>query len=450
MKKASVYIPIEVKARELTSYIFLSKFAISKGLRVYIGSKPAINRLLERKEKKAGVLIFKGGLDIDNILKIKKKINSFIILDQELSPSCTDFHYEMKKRYWPNSEKLVDRYYVIGQHAYDVGKEVFDEMAENIVKTGWPSIDMLRQNNRKIFDKRVNEIKKKYGDFILISSAFCFNSRKIIDDFSKLKKDDIWDSIRSTLKKELAWAELTLKEFEINIEILKKIDQDNSCPKIIIRPHPSEDHEEWKKISNSFKKIEVIFEGEITPWIYAANALLHRGCASAITAYMAGKPIGYPILKKEVIKKALPYDLSEHLFNAKDILEFCKRNINKKPLPPKEYSEKFKRYIHIEKKYASEIILEDLSKLNLAVEEPYKSNLRDKIFSFSFNLSKIIKEIFQSIFKLNKNISIAPQSQKMPGGIGENEIKDTFKSFYENKGIIIKKLYKDCVMIDNK
>ena len=73
MKKESVYIPIEVKARELTSYIFLSKFAISKGFRVYIGSKPAINRLLERKEKKAGVLIFKGGLDIDNILKIKKK-----------------------------------------------------------------------------------------------------------------------------------------------------------------------------------------------------------------------------------------------------------------------------------------------------------------------------------------------------------------------------------------
>ena len=38
----------------------------------------------------------------------------------------------------------------------------------------------------------------------------------------------------------------------------------------------------------------------------------------------------------------------------------------------------------------------------------------------------------------------------MPGGISEKEIKDTFISFYENKDVIIKKLFKDCVMIDKK
>ena len=62
MEKKTIYIPIEIKARELTQYIFFSKFAISKGFRVYIGSKPAINRLLDQKPNKAGVLIFKGGL----------------------------------------------------------------------------------------------------------------------------------------------------------------------------------------------------------------------------------------------------------------------------------------------------------------------------------------------------------------------------------------------------
>ena len=444
MEKKTIYIPIEIKARELTQYIFFSKFAISKGFRVYIGSKPAINRLLDQKPNKAGVLIFKGGLDLDNILKIKKKINSFIILDQELSPSCTDFHYEMKRRYWPNSEKFVDRYYVIGQHAYDTGKEVFGEMAKNMVKTGWPSIDMLREDYRKIFIKRVDDIKKKFGDFILISSAFYFNSRKMINDFSKQKKKDLWESVKNAVEKELTTAELTFEEFKMNIEVLKKIDEDHSCPKIIIRPHPSEDHEEWKKISKSFKKIKVIFEGEITPWIYAANALLHRGCASAITAYMAGKPIGYPILKREVIKKALPYELSEHLFNAEDILNFCKRNIHKKPLPPSEYSQEFKRYIHIEKKNATEIILEDISKFDLVHEQPYESNIGDIIFSISSNL----REKLRLFFKLKRYIAVAPQSQKMPGGIKKKEIMDTLMSF-ENEDVIIKQLFKDCFMIDS-
>lgn len=449
MEKPSIYIPIEVKARELTSQAFLSKFAINKGFRVYVGSKPAINRLLDRKKKKGGVLIFKGGLDIKSIIKIKKKINSFTILDQELSPSCTDFYYEMKRRYWPKSEKLIDRYYVIGQHAYEVGNQVFTEMSKNIIKSGWPSIDMIRSENKKIFERRANLIKKKYGDFILISSAFGFNSQKIIDDFYQQNKNEIWESLRVTLKKELEIAQLTLEEFRINLEVLKEIDQNSYCPQIIIRPHPSEDHLEWKKISNSFKRIKVVFEGEITPWIYAANALLHRGCAAAITAYMAGKPIGYPILKKEIVKKALPYELSQHLYNSKDIIEFCKQNIHKNSIPPNKYCKEFQRYIHIEKKYASELILEDILKLKLDNEQAYKPNLQDKIFSISFNLSKYFKSKLQFLLKSKKSISIAPQEQKMPGGITETEIKDILLSLSENKNFKVKKLFQDCVMIDS-
>lgn len=449
MEKPSIYIPIEVKARELTSQVFLSKFAINKGFRVYVGSKPAINRLLERKKKVGGVLIFKGGLHIKNIIKIKKKINSFTILDQELSPSCTDFYYEMKRRYWPNSEKLIDRYYVIGQHAYEVGNQVFNEMSKNIVKSGWPSIDMIRNENQKIFEKQANIIKNKYGDFILISSAFGFNSQKIIDDFYQQNKNEIWESLRATLKKELEIAQLTLEEFKINIEVLKEIDQNSHCPQIIIRPHPSEDHLEWKKISNSFKRIKVIFEGEITPWIYAANALLHRGCAAAITAYMAGKPIGYPILKKEIVKKALPYELSQHLYNSKDIIEFCKQNIHKNSIPLKKYNKEFQRYIHIEKKYASELILEDILKLKLDNEQAYKPSLEDNIFSISLNLSKFFKSKLKLFLKSKKSISIAPQEQKMPGGITESEIKDILLSLSENKNFKVKKLFQDCVMIDS-
>ena len=156
MNKPSIYIPIEIKARELTSQVFLSKLAIKKGLRVYIGSKPAISRLIDRKTKKGGIIIYKGGLDKKNIINLKKKINSFTILDHELSPSCTDFYFEMKRRYWPNSEKLVDRYYVIGQHAFEVGNQVFDEMSKNMVKSGWPSIDVIRSENKKLFESRVN------------------------------------------------------------------------------------------------------------------------------------------------------------------------------------------------------------------------------------------------------------------------------------------------------
>ena len=95
-----------------------------------------------------------------------------------------------------------------------------------------------------------------------------------------------------------------MKEFQANIKVFKKIDKDKSCPQIIIRPHPAEDHDEWRRIASSFSKIKVIYEGEITPWIYASSALLHRGCASAIQAYMFGIPIGYQFLQKNPKKSS--------------------------------------------------------------------------------------------------------------------------------------------------
>ena len=82
-----------------------------------------------------------------------------------------------------------------------------------------------------------------------------------------------------------------------------------------------------------------------------------------------------PILKKDNIKKALPYQLSEHLYNFSDILNFCKKNINKKPNPLKKFSKSFNRMVHIDKKFASENILDDILNLNIK-----KETIINKIF----------------------------------------------------------------------
>ena len=448
MKKASIYLPIEIKARELNSFILLAKFAINRGFRVYLGSKSSIKRLIENKKFCGGAFIFKGGMPLADILKIRKRVNKFLILDQEISPSCLDFKKEIRRRVWPGSEKFIDRYYVIGDVAYNASLDVLKNLSPNIIKTGWPSIDLFRDDLRFFYNNKVNEIKKKYGDFILFSSAFGFNSQKMIDDFYQVKKDSNWESVRSDLNEVLDWAKLTLEEFQINIDTLKKIDQDKTCPQIIIRPHPAEDHNEWKKISKSFSKIKVIYEGSIIPWIYSAKGLLHRGCASSIQAYMAGIPTAYLILKKDCIKKALPYEISEHLYNFKDTVKFCKKNINITPVYKKNFSRKFHSMIYFRKdKYASEIIIDDLLNLNLDREESYKSSIRDKVYDIFNNLRKYFKKKITHFFKLKINIGHATESQKMPDGINKIEIDKLMNIIEPKKKFIVKGIFKDCVEI---
>ena len=63
----------------------------------------------------------------------------------------------------------------------------------------------------------------------------------------------------------MKWAELS-KTTE-KYRFIQKIDKDKSCPQIIIRPHPAEDHMEWNKIAKNFDNIKVIYEGSIIPWI---------------------------------------------------------------------------------------------------------------------------------------------------------------------------------------
>ena len=449
MKKKTIYLPIEIKARELDSFILIAKFAVQNDYRVYIGSKFAINRLLDKKKSYGGLFVFKGGLPLENIKEIRKKVDHFLILDQEISPSCLDFKKEIRKRVWPGSEKLIDKYYVLGNKALEVSKEVLKEMSPNIIKTGWPTIDLFRKEFKFLYEKKVREIRGRYGDFILFSSAFGFNSKKIINDFYEIKKKSAWDSVKNDLDEIMKWAELSLKEFHANIDLFKKIDKDKSCPQIIIRPHPAEDHMEWNKIAKNFDNIKVIYEGSIIPWIYAAKALLHRGCASSVQAYMAGIPIGYPILKKDSIKRALPYDISECLYNFEDILDFCKKNINSVSKYKKNFSESFCHMIDYEDtNYACEKIIGDFNKLNTLKEEAYKPSIFDKTYDIFDKLSKIYNKNVNFFYKSNINIGQSTPSQKMQGGINKKEIEDQISLMDKKYDFKVKSVFTDCVEIN--
>ena len=59
MNKKTIYLPIEIKVRELTSFILLSLFAVEKNYRIYLGSKPAIRELIEKKKKNLEFLFLK-------------------------------------------------------------------------------------------------------------------------------------------------------------------------------------------------------------------------------------------------------------------------------------------------------------------------------------------------------------------------------------------------------
>ena len=328
-KKKNLFLPIEFKYREFLSKIFLAFYAVNSGFRVYIGSSESIFRLIKSKNIKGGIFFFKGGLELIPLKELKKKCNNFVILDEELGTVKNDYAKIANSRIWPNTQKLIDRYYVIGNYGYEASKNIFPEMSSKIRCTGWPRIDLWRKDNDYLFKKKTDLILKKYGNFILFSSDFGYNSQKVIDQRLNAYKYSLWKSKRDQYHFEKVRADKTFKEFNFFKKLLKDYDKIKGSPLIIIRPHPADDIQAWLDFSKQLKKIKVIYEGEITPWINASSGVIHRGCSAAIQAHMRGLPIGYFVTDNAKIYET-PYIISSHLFSLTDLTNFCKKSyINK-------------------------------------------------------------------------------------------------------------------------
>ena len=155
-------------------------------------------------------------------------------------------------------------------------------------------------------------------------------------------------------------------EFNKVSDLFLDLDKDSSIPMIIIRPHPSEDHEPWERISKKLKKFKVVLEGEISPWINGSKAILHRGCSTSIQAYLGDIPQGYIVTNKKKIRKSTTLQSFRETF----FFQRCKKNFVKMYLVRKNNKSKnslrknLEQIIHIEKKYASEIIINDIIKMN--------------------------------------------------------------------------------------
>ena len=77
--RKTIYIAIEIKAREFLSQLILSSLALKNNYRIIIGSKDSIIDYILKKPSNGGILLYKGGIHKDTMVKIvvKNKTNPY-------------------------------------------------------------------------------------------------------------------------------------------------------------------------------------------------------------------------------------------------------------------------------------------------------------------------------------------------------------------------------------
>ncbi len=460
MKKINLYIPIEHKVRELYSKIFFSIFALKKNFRCFIGNKEDIERVIKNKKDKNGIFFFKGGETREYVKSIKDKVDFFFIIDEEAGPSDESSLSIQRQRIHADIEDLVDKYYSIGPKNFDIAKKVYKNI--DVQMTGWPRIDFFRA---KIKDSnRLLDIKKKYKDFILYISDFGEMSKKKNEISKKEYIKNLNVSKNDSKKKLIAEFEKKqnkiYKEFLVHKKILKKLDRHKNLPQIIIRPHPYDDFEVWFELEKKFKKIKVIYEGDIYDWIKASSFVLHRGCSTALLAYLNNKKVGYLAPNKKYIRNNLSYNISNKIYSTKNLFYFLK---TKEEKIKKINLNNLRKIIMIDdREFSSEKIIKDLLKQKLKKTLEFQPNILVILKSKYWNIIRKTKNFYYSqlinifrILNIETNYynylvrSISQDMDKIGKGLSYSEIKDAIKRLnIFNFKIRIKKILSNCYTIE--
>ncbi len=443
-----IFLTIEVKSRELISKLFFICSNINQKFFFIIGDKKAIKRATNFFGK--GIYFYKSinNNDTKHIQRIKKKGNVYISLDEEGGYSLSNdkiFLSFLKYRSSSKNVRLVDRVYTWGNFDHRIWSKKYSNFKKKFKKTGAPRLDLWRSDvYRNYFDKDIKKIKSKYRSFIFIPSSFYSSDRDLMKGISnskKLKKSQTTLSLKRRIDAQ-KYNYLMFKNF---LQMVKKLSLDFPKENIIIKPHPSEDINNWKSKINFVKYKNIIVEDEfdITAYIAASKCVIFNSSTAGAQAVIMGKnAISYGDIKKDKSLRNFSNFCTKQAKNYK-VLKNELRKISNRNNYKNKNIKYIKQRLHLTSKASSKLIIEDIKKLVVTNKIHNNLNLRKVkflsiIFLFCDQILFFLSKL-KSLF-VKKNFSnIGDYSRKMGTGISKNEILIFFEKMkLKNKVKIIK------------
>lgn len=287
-----LYLPMEIASRELDSRLLIAALALSRGFEVVIGQKWLIERNVEAMP--AGIYLSKTLTQRDAKVLARAKERGYLVaaIDEEM-PGLVTQPDELR---WMSDDAVdaTDRIFIAGAHNSNSVRQRFPQARERVITATNPRWDLLRPGMRDFYEREAQELRDKYGRFILINTNLGFtnsekgNAEDLINEQERLGKLSMADP------KHVAFVNgILAMEAANRATILRLIDE---LPKrfpdrrIVLRPHPSERLDTWREQVDGHAVVDVIRDGPAIPWILASDVLVHTNCTTGVEAAALDTP----------------------------------------------------------------------------------------------------------------------------------------------------------------
>jgi surface carbohydrate biosynthesis protein len=318
-----LFLPVETKVREYNAKLLLSCFAAEAGFSVVIGGHVELRRLVHKMPR--GIYIEKGVHPInEKNVKYLHNMGCKVAAWCEEGLAILNSHDYVRHRIANHVLTNVDLFFAWGQHQAQAILAKAPEAASKLQLSGNPRIDILRLPYNRIFSQQAEEIRKKYGPFILVNTNFGLYNNFYCADFfmEKMIKGHkrIEDGDHELFYNN--WIDHMKMTFEKFVEMVGRLSRDLPERLVILRPHPSENHDRWRRETKDWPNVRVIHEGNAANWLMAADLLVHNSCTTSVEGYILGTPaVSYRPFDSDRYEPAITKAVSLAAFTEEEVVQ---------------------------------------------------------------------------------------------------------------------------------
>ena len=447
-----IYIPVELKYRELMNKLFFVANNIDEDFVFFIGDKTSVNRAVRLLGK--GVYFYKSinYYDTDHINRVKNRGNVYVSLDEEGGATLNNskvFQSFLKYRSSQKNMTLVDRIFTWGDFDHKGWQKKYTKFKHKIIKTGATRVDVWRKTiYPKIFKDEIKSLKK-YSPYFFIPNSF-YTSNDHLNKAIEVDKKLDPKTTSIPLKRRIEEKKNSYKTFLQLVSLTNKLAKDFPKHKIIIKPHPADNIENIKKKFIYKGKSNILVENnfDLTSYIAGSDCVIYNESTTGIQSMVMGKKtICYKFKKNKKSLREFANNCAPQAKNYKTLINFInKKNYNKLQ---NKYLKKIKKRFYISKENSSKIIMNDIKKIKKENTNLNKLKHRVRLFGLYFLLKDIAYSLLTYIKKVTSKVEIDWKSHliKMPGGIKRKEVENIFEKLDLEKKIKIMNFGKNGYLI---
>lgn len=319
MNPSTLFVPVESRVRELDAKVLLSAVAAERGFPVVMGSRQELNFVMPRMPQ--GVFFAKSmRFTSDLMTGLLQGLGHHIVATDEESLVRFSSPEYYGWRFSPGTFRPLRHLFAWGEDDAELFRSYPGRSESTAVHvTGNPRVDLLREDVRGIFQPEADELRREHGRFILINTNFPFVNA-FVKELNLILRDSGEPEVSRTgrgmsLEFALGMERHVQAIFQAFADLMPKLSRAFPDHTVVLRPHPSEDHDVWRRITAGLANVKVLHDGNVVPWLMACDVLLHNGCTTAVEGALLGTPaVAYRPVQAACYDYHLPNNLSVQTF----------------------------------------------------------------------------------------------------------------------------------------